>query len=158
VQEGGASSGVPLVLLALVVALLFWGWRQDWTSDSRNEQPSDKIVPPLREPAAPPSPPLSDPPAQRAGANLVSYFTDDDYPVAALRNGEQGTVSFVLAVSNDGRVTSCSVAESSGSSTLDAATCRLLRSRARFQPARNANGQAVPDEARGRIRWVLPAG
>jgi len=108
-------------------------------------------------PPAPPAPvaPRTVEPA-RARANLQSYFSTDDYPSAAQRNNEEGTASFSLTVGPDGRVQACSITSSSGSSSLDAATCRILRSRARFTPARNNTGQPTTDTVRNRIRWVLP--
>ncbi len=58
----------------------------------------------------------------------------------------------------DGRVTDCTSSASSGSSALDATTCRLMKSRARFTPARDANGNPTTDSVANAIRWVLPAG
>jgi protein TonB len=92
----------------------------------------------------------------RAKANLTSLFSDQDYPAAALAAREQGDVGFALDVGADGRVTACAVTRSSGSSALDSATCRLIQSRARFTPARDARGATVPDKVRGRISWILP--
>jgi TonB family protein len=102
-------------------------------------------------------PPVSpDALASRSRANLASYLSDDDYPVEAIRAREEGTVSFRLEVGADGSVTGCSITESSGSATLDATTCALLSSRARFRPARDAAGLPVPDSVSARTRWVLP--
>lgn len=98
------------------------------------------------EPAAP----------ARAKANLTSLFSDQDYPAEAVAAREQGIVAFTLAVGADGRVSSCTVTGSSGSTALDAATCGLISARARFTPARDAGGAPVADEIRGRISWVLP--
>ena len=55
------------------------------------------------------------------------------------------------------RVSGCTVTASSGSAALDSATCRLLRSRARFTPATDSTGAKTSDSVSGRIRWVLPA-
>jgi TonB family protein len=84
-------------------------------------------------------------------------FTDADYPAAAIRNGEQGVVSFELAVGVDGRVTGCTIVGSSGSRLLDSTTCAILVRRARFAPARDQSGQPVPDTFAGRIAWRLPS-
>jgi protein TonB len=92
----------------------------------------------------------------RAKANLQSLFSTDDYPASALRSGEQGTTGFRLSVGANGRVTDCQITASSGSSALDSATCRLLRTRARFTPAIDSNGNATSDSVSSRIRWVLP--
>jgi protein TonB len=113
-------------------------------------------TPPL-PPTPPPPPPPKFEPAQ-AHANLGSYVSDADYPDAALRSEEQGTTRFRLLVGRDGKVSDCIVTGSSGSSALDAATCRLMKSRARFTPARDASGNATTDSVASAIRWVLPAG
>jgi protein TonB len=116
--------------------------------------PAPVITPPA--PPAPPPPPRVVPP-QRARANLNSYFSSDDYPAAALRGNDQGTVGFSLTIGTNGRVTACSVTSSSGSSALDSATCRILRSRARYTPARDSSGNATSGRDSGRVTWRLPA-
>ena len=115
-------------------------------------------------PAAPPAPPPPLPPPGRRGEErpararvpLPALFSDEDYPVSAARAGEAGAVGFRLDVGTDGRVALCTVTQSSGSAALDAATCRLLRSRARFTPASNRKGKPVEDSVSGRIVWHLP--
>src|SRR5581483_2895906 len=111
-------------------------------------------------PAPPPPPPPPSPPAKvepaRAKADLHSLVSNEDYPDAAQRAGEQGTTGFRLTVGTDGRVSACEVTRSSGSSTLDSATCRLMRSRARFTPAHDSSGRPMTDEVGASIRWVLP--
>jgi protein TonB len=112
---------------------------------------------------APPQPPAPPPPPPaprtvepaRARANLASYVSNDDYPASALRNEESGTTGFRLTVGPDGRVTNCVVTSSSGSSALDAATCRLMRSRARFTPARDNTGASTTDTVNSRITWRI---
>ena len=86
---------------------------------------------------------------------MQSLFSGDDYPSDAQRNDEQGTVGVSLSISADGRVSGCSVTSSSGSRSLDNATCRILRSRARFTPAKGSNGQNMPDTYSKRITWRL---
>jgi protein TonB len=112
------------------------------------------IVPPRVDPPAPPAARTVEP--ARARANLASYVSDEDYPGTAVRNEEQGTTRFRLGVGPDGKVTDCTVTGSSGSSALDSATCRLMKSRARFAPARDSDGRQVPDSVTSAIRWVLP--
>lgn len=92
----------------------------------------------------------------RARANLVTLFSDEDYPAAAVRNGEQGAVAFSLSVGADGRPTACAVTGSSGSAILDSTTCRLLMMRANFEPARDSKGRPTSDTVVGRIVWRLP--
>lgn len=113
---------------------------------------------------APPSPPASPPKLEprtvkpaRAKANLASYVSDSDYPSTAARNEEQGTTRFKLAVGPDGKVKDCTVTSSSGSSALDSTTCKLMRQRARFTPAKDNMGEPTGDTVASAIRWQLPA-
>jgi TonB family protein len=82
--------------------------------------------------------------------------SDADYPLDAIRNGEQGITGFRLDVARDGRVTNCAVTSSSGSASLDAATCRIMSERARFKPALDRRGRPTTDWVSSRIRWILP--
>jgi periplasmic protein TonB len=106
------------------------------------------------------SPPVAAPTAPipaRPNVPLARYMSNRlDYPAAALRNREQGRVGFALAIDSNGRVNGCRITASSGSSALDSTTCRILRSRARYTPARDARGVAVPDAYIGEIVWTLP--
>jgi protein TonB len=116
--------------------------------------------PPIITPTAPPAPPPPPPPRivqpVRARANLTSYFSDDDYPPSALRAEEQGTTGFRLTIGPDGRVANCEVTSSSGSNALDQATCRILRSRARYTPARDQSGNPTSGTDQARVQWRLP--
>jgi len=85
---------------------------------------------------------------------LASYFTDNDYP--ATEHEQSGTSSFRLTVAANGRVSNCLITASSGSSALDAATCRLLTSRARFEPARDRKGRPTVGSISSRVQWRLP--
>ena len=87
--------------------------------------------------------------------SLQGLISGDDYPADAQRNDEQGSVRVTLAIGTDGRVTGCSVVGSSGSRSLDNATCRILRSRARFTPAKLSNGQPTTDSYSQTITWRL---
>lgn len=118
--------------------------------------PVPQALPPAPTPPAPPPPPRVVPP-QRARANLNSYFSTDDYPAAALRGNDQGTTGFSLTIGANGRVEACSVTSSSGSAALDQATCRILRSRARYTPARDQSGNPTSGRDSGRVTWRLPA-
>jgi protein TonB len=122
-------------LLAFLAAIAFWTWQQS-------------IIQPDEPPA---------PLAEHAKANLMALFSDDDYPAAAIRREEQGTVAFKLSINRRGGVDRCDIVSSSGSATLDHATCEIVTSRARFVPARDSRGDRIADEYSGRVRWVLPS-
>jgi TonB family protein len=94
-------------------------------------------------------------PAPASRGTLAELFSDADYPMAALRRHEQGKVDFRLDIDSAGAVAGCTVTHSSGSASLDEATCRILRERARFSPARDSDGNAVPDTFEGHIIWRI---
>ncbi|WP_131818620.1 energy transducer TonB, partial [Sphingomonas turrisvirgatae] len=108
--------------------------------------------------AGPPPPPAPPKVAKKLTprGSPQSWVTDDDYPPAALRSGDAGTVGFRLDVAADGRVTSCTVTSSSGSSLLDQTACRLLQRRARFNPAEDENGNKIPAPFVSRFTWRIP--
>jgi periplasmic protein TonB len=123
-------------------------------------QPQITLNRPIEQIAPPPPPPQPQPsrtvePA-RARTNLPYYISDQDYPASAIRNEEQGTTRFQLNVDARGRVSQCSIIASSGSAALDNATCRIMKSRAKFSPARDGYGNATTDVVTAGIKWVLP--
>jgi protein TonB len=81
--------------------------------------------------------------------------TNDDYPPSAQRDGVEGTTGFALQIGPDGKVQSCSITASSGSSVLDDTACRLLQRRARFNPAKDAGGQPMAATFRSRFKWQI---
>jgi TonB family protein len=112
-------------------------------------------------PPAPPPPPPPTPPSQleagpRPALLRSGTITNDDYPAAALRAREEGSVRVRYTVGIDGRVTDCAVVESSGFATLDATTCILIQRRFRFRPAVDAAGRLIADSQTRRVIWRLP--
>ena len=65
-----------------------------------------------------------------------------------------GALTVTLAVDARGRVAGCAITESSGNSDIDTRMCRLLTTRARFDPALDASGTAVTSSYRKRIRFA----
>jgi protein TonB len=112
------------------------------------ESPTPPPIPPVVQ--APPPPPPPPPPrkvqsAQSAKGDLRTLFSADDYPAAAQSAGAEGTAQATLTIGPDGRVVSCNLSRSTGNSSLDSATCNILRRRAKFTPARDSNGQPTTD-------------
>jgi TonB family protein len=99
---------------------------------------------------------VADPQPARPTQDLYRWFTADDYPTAALVRNGQGTVRFRLTIDPQGVVSHCAVEATSGDADLDRVTCEVLRSRARYHPARDAAGQAVAGSDSGLITWRLP--
>ena len=113
---------------------------------------------PLQAYAQSPSPsaPRIVAPAQARG-DPQAWIGGTDYPVSALSANEQGTVRYVLDIGADGRVHGCRVTRSSGSTSLDSTTCRIMTRRGRFTPARDSNGNPAPSQEVQAVAWSLPA-
>ncbi len=113
---------------------------------------------PVEVPPPPPPPPAPPRVSQAAVAkgNPGQYFNSDNYPPSALRAGEQGRVVASLTIGTDGRVSDCEVTTSSGSAALDQATCRIAKSRVRYTPAKDENGQPIASKASLPVKWVIP--
>lgn len=103
-------------------------------------------------PPPPPAPPRVAKKAEQRGGSI----SDADYPPAAQRAGDAGTTTVRFVVGADGRVTDCSVTGSSGSSTLDNETCKLIMRRFRYRPAEDASGNKIAETKTQRVTWRLP--
>lgn len=86
---------------------------------------------------------------------LTSGLGTADYPPAAIRAGEQGTTTARLTIGTDGRVERCAVRRSSGSRSLDVASCAGLK-RSTFRPGRSAGGRLARVDLDLPIAWRLP--
>lgn len=85
--------------------------------------------------------------------NASDWVTNADYPLDAWRAGEAGEVFYELKVDRAGKVTGCTADEGSASARLKAETCRLLRERAQFEPARDKKGMAIASVYSGYAEW-----
>jgi protein TonB len=111
------------------------------------------VLPPA--PAAPPAPRFQ-PVGAKPKGNPGSWATTNDYPSRALREEREGTSGFRLTIGPDGRVTDCQITRSSGSPDLDEATCSNVRRRARFEPAKDGDGNPTTGSYSSSVRWVIP--
>lgn len=124
------------------------------------------ILPPLPQPTygsgidrVLPSPTPSatfDPVGAKPRNDPARWLTDRDYKPTWARLDLSGLARFRLDIAADGRVTDCAVTGSTGHSELDAATCRLISRRAKFEPARGSNGEPVAGSYTGSVMWKLP--
>jgi len=87
--------------------------------------------------------------------HLRGRIEDGDYPRVAYRERAGGSVTVRLSVGTDGRASNCRITRSSGSSELDATTCRLIERRFRYEPARDRDGQPVVSDVGWRQTWWL---
>ncbi len=89
--------------------------------------------------------------------DLAPLFGPGAYPPLAATAREEGTVVAALAIDPKGAVTACRIVTSSNSTSLDAATCRIMTGRkTSFSPARDAAGMPVAGSYELKVRWVLP--
>ncbi|PEQ14221.1 hypothetical protein B2G71_01020 [Novosphingobium sp. PC22D] len=109
----------------------------------------------LPQPTVSASPKFS-PKAARPRNDTAGWISTNDYPSSALRRGEQGTVRFELTIGANGKVEGCRVTAPSGSPALDAATCKYVAARARFEPARDETGAKVAGTYASNVTWVIP--
>ena len=119
--------------------------------------PPARIVPPAAPPAPPPAPPA--PSKARAatpdGQGRWAARIQENYPARAIRDETEGTVGVRVTISPQGRVTSCSVTGSSGSSVLDEAACDGMTRYARYNPALDDAGNPTTGQASTRIVYQL---
>ena len=88
---------------------------------------------------------------------IAGALSGRDFPRAAKRARAGGTVLVRYTVGADGRVSGCTITQSSGNADLDSTTCRLIEKRFRYEPARDAQGRPAADTLTGRhIWWTEP--
>lgn len=100
--------------------------------------------------------PKFDPVAAAPRGNPGNWVTNNDYRTSWINRGYEGVASFTLSVDASGRVSGCTITSSTGHAALDEATCRLLESRGRFDPAKDSSGNTVSGSYRSSIRWTIP--
>lgn len=110
-------------------------------------------APPPPPPAPPPKPSVATPAKLRT--NLGDIFTADLYPASARRDNIQGRVGITVVIGPNGRISSCSVSNSSGNSDLDSTTCRIAMRSMRYDAAKDANGTPIESTVRLGVKWQL---
>ena len=113
------------------------------------------LAPAPSAPVAPP-PPRIQPRGPSPKGQPGNWANSNDYPSRALREEQEGVTRFRVSVGPDGRVASCDITGSSGSSELDSATCSLITRRGRFTPANDGEGQPVSGSWSSSVRWQIP--
>jgi len=87
--------------------------------------------------------------------NVTNLFDPDDYPAVALMKEQMGTVAFVLLIDEQGKVADCTVIQTSGVAVLDAQSCGIVKTRAKFKPAIRNDGLPAKSAFFQRITWRL---
>lgn len=96
-----------------------------------------------------------------AGAAVVAaapiepntWFSSKDHPKTALAVAERGHIAYTIDVAPDGTAVRCQPA---GTTDLDSKVCELVMKRARFQPARDAQGQPAFGLHDGVASFLMP--
>lgn len=99
-------------------------------------------------------PKLFDPVAPKARNG--NWVTDSDYRSSWVTRKWEGTAAFRLTIGTDGKVRDCTITQSTGHDALDAATCSLVKKRAKFDPAKNERGETVSGSFASAVRWQIP--
>jgi TonB family protein len=86
---------------------------------------------------------------------IGKYFTSSSYPKAALDKDETGLAKVRILIDAAGTPTDCTVVRASGSSSLDATTCRLFMKNIRFKPATDAGGNALRSVYVMSVNWLI---
>lgn len=148
--------GTAVILLLSIGIATVRDSPADWDADAPRDR-ARPVAPTYRPSSARPE---AEPPSPHGAVPIggaAEWITTDDYPAAALARNEQGRVGVELAIGDTGSVVACRISESSGHESLDQAACRALRSRARFAPARDANGTPIAATWHRNVVWRLPS-
>ena len=86
----------------------------------------------------------------------AGWITSNDYARSDLVREREGTAGYRLVIGSNGRVDACEITRSSGHASLDSNTCRLIESRARFEPAKNNRGETTVGTYTGTVTWQIP--
>lgn len=122
------------------------GGGRDTSRDNPRGRPSGGTTQPARGGQQPAAAAAQEPRPR----NEASWVSGDDLQDVNFA----GSIVIDLLVNTEGRVATCTVSQASGNASLDSRICRLLQSRARFDPARDASGNPVQAYYRKRIRFA----
>jgi TonB family protein len=81
--------------------------------------------------------------------------SDGDYPAAAKLAGEQGFTKLDLVIDEQGKIAGCGIGKSSGSVSLDEASCPFVQTRWSFQPALDFDGNPTKGRVSLGLGWYL---
>ena len=87
--------------------------------------------------------------------NFNQWFTPADVPIEELTLERPTVVPFRVTVAPSGQVQACEVEIGSGIADVDDLTCELVRKRAKFRPATDANGRPAYGVYRSFARWLI---
>jgi protein TonB len=87
--------------------------------------------------------------------HISGRLHNSDYPRWAIEAGIHGTITLIVTIEPNGRVSYCDIRRSSGSEELDDMTCRLIQQRYRYRPALDPEGHPVRSRELQNHSWVM---
>jgi hypothetical protein len=84
------------------------------------------------------------------------WVTTADYPADMLQKGRRANVFFRLNVGADGKVAACHIVATTEPKEFDDAVCKSIKKRARFKPARDAQGLPIASYYLNQVAFRLP--
>lgn len=84
------------------------------------------------------------------------WVANKDYPVEMMKMGGVGEIVFELVIDLEGKVSNCRNLMESGWKDLDTTVCDMLKRRARFTAATDADGQPTIGYYVNRVRFQIP--
>jgi protein TonB len=87
--------------------------------------------------------------------HIRGWLHNSDYPREAKDAGMEGTLTIIVTIEPNGRVSNCDVVRSSGSGLLDETTCRLVQERYRYRPALDVQGRPIRSREIQNHSWIM---
>lgn len=88
-------------------------------------------------------------------ASPASWVTNADYPPDMARAYQPGLVEFRLSIDPAGKVTACHVQQSTNPESFNTAVCKAMMRRARFEPARDRDGEPIASYYQNVVRFQI---
>lgn len=85
-----------------------------------------------------------------------SWMTNTDYPPDMVRAFQPGLVEFRLSIDPTGKVAGCHVQQSTNPANFNTAVCKAMMRRARFEPARDRDGEPIASYYQNLVRFQIP--
>jgi hypothetical protein len=83
------------------------------------------------------------------------HLVSEDYPESALRKGQQSQLRVWLNLDEKGAIMTCRVRSIFDATDINERICPILRRKWKFEPARRADGVAVPDYYTQSINFIV---
>lgn len=100
--------------------------------------------------------PSADFPGPTPIGDISRWILSSDYPEAAIRAENTGTVDIEVSIDTTGHAARCRIVAPSGTDILDKMACAAFARRGVWEPTLDASGKPIFAIFRRRINWRLP--